>query len=226
MKPDKIILYDEVCPMCGLYTECFVRWRWLEREGRQPFREGNQAWHHQVDWARARHEIPLICPEGGPTRYGVDSLLALVGQRHGVLRRIGEWPPVYWLLQRFYRLISYNRRVLAGSRGAAETGPDLHRGWRLALMGPALALTLLAWLRWPAADPAAAGFAWIWAGLLSAGGLTFLRGWDAWGRWTSHALLGSVLWSLVLLLPCGPTRTLAVVVTQTLLVLEARHRFF
>lgn len=225
MKPDHMILYDAACPMCGLYTKLFVRWRWLTPEGRQPFCQAQQQQLTAVDWQKARHCIPLLRRDA-PTLYGLDALLAIIGPAHPWIRRLATLPLLHTLLTILYSFISYNRRILAGSRGALESAPDLHRGWRLTWMIPALTITLLVLRHWPLPFAPAPALAWIWTGLMLAGGITIMRGWDAWGRWTTHLLLSSLLWSLVLLLPPGPARVGATTTALLLLGLEARHRFF
>jgi len=78
---NKVILYDDHCPMCALYTRGFVKWGVLDQQNRVAFTEAGrllnpEAPATQLDALRARHEIPLIDLAGGPTLYGV--------RRHGV----------------------------------------------------------------------------------------------------------------------------------------------
>lgn len=116
----KAIIYDDQCPLCVAYTSGFVKWGVLKKENRVAFStlqaNGLAA---QIDPERSRREIPLVDLSGGKTLYGVDALLCLLSQRIPLIKTVGEWKPVYWFVNRLYRLVSFNRRVIVGSRFVA-----------------------------------------------------------------------------------------------------------
>ena len=228
MKPKKIILFDEVCPLCCWYTGWFQRCHWLEPGGRQPFREGMQEWQARLDPERARHEIPLIDRDGGPTLYGLDALLFLIGQHHPRMARLGHLPPVRQPLEQLYQFISYNRRVIAGSTGnprPEDGAPAFHRGWRSAwLILAAGVIPAGVLLRALLANPAAHLMSLVWLAVLLAFGAATVRTWDGWGRWAGHAVLGTFLWTATSLRPGGLASGAAGAITAGLLFLDARRR--
>jgi predicted DCC family thiol-disulfide oxidoreductase YuxK len=228
MNPQKIILFDEVCPLCCLYTGAFERCGWLDAGGRMAFPAGLRQWRAQVDQERARHEIPLIDSAGGPTLYGLDALVFLIGQRHPRLASIADLPWIRKPLGVLYRFISYNRRVIAGSTGCLtpeEGAPAFHLGWRMAWLTVAAGLTALGFL--VLAGTAALAVTWmagLWMMAAAGFGTFFVRTWDGLGRWAGHAVLGTLLWILVSLLPVGPIVWLASAIALILLTVDARHR--
>jgi len=113
MKEADQLFYDENCPMCQWYSQKLVDVGMLEAEGRCSFSEVEKHMTSgEVDQRMARNQIPLIIASKNTTVYGVDALLYLIGKRFGVIERIGRLWPVYQLLLRLYKLISYNRRVV------------------------------------------------------------------------------------------------------------------
>jgi predicted DCC family thiol-disulfide oxidoreductase YuxK len=57
--PDKVIIYDNNCPMCSLYTKGFVEWGLLEKQNRISFTDlHTTTLSCELDLNRARHEIP------------------------------------------------------------------------------------------------------------------------------------------------------------------------
>jgi len=117
MPTQKTMLYDDACPMCCWYTQAFVRHGLLESNGRRSFSEFTESeLAESIDLDRSRDEIPLLDTEGGQTLYGIDSLAYLLGQRWPIIPRLLRVAPLHWTITRFYKLISYNRRVIAASR--------------------------------------------------------------------------------------------------------------
>lgn len=234
MKPEKIILFDQVCPLCCWYTAGFEKLHWLQPGGRQPFPEGLRQWAAQLDPERARHEIPLIDTAGGPTLYGIDALLHLVGQRHPRLAALAGKPIFRRPLGLVYQFISYNRRVIAGSTGCtlpAEGAPAFHPFWRamwfavaatVVLAGIGARAQLLTTVLGTAPVLAAAADFWLLAAIVF--GAAFVRTSDAWGRWAGHAVLGTLLWTPALLLPPSIPTAWATTLISALLTLDARRR--
>ncbi|MEL6660912.1 MAG: DCC1-like thiol-disulfide oxidoreductase family protein [Bacteroidota bacterium] len=113
----KIILYDDNCPLCCWYTGAFVKTGLLTQEGRQAFGEidADQI-ATQLDLERSKDEIPLLDTQGGTTLYGIDSLLYILGQRWPWMVKIARWAPIDWFLRSLYKFISYNRRVIVASQ--------------------------------------------------------------------------------------------------------------
>ena len=149
--PDrKVIVYDDNCPMCAVYTAGFVRWGVLARENRVGFTQLDRLPAPEVanrlDPFRSRHEIPLVDLGGGPTLYGVDAMVYLLRQRVPLVGHLARVKPLHRCFRFLYSLVSYNRRILVPTRkrGAGfDCSPDFHLGYRVAFIAGALVLTSL-----------------------------------------------------------------------------------
>lgn len=123
---DKIILYDDNCPMCCAYTKAFIKVGLLEEDGRIPFSElaeSNLAC--QLDLDRSRHEIPLVDKNQTETIYGLDSMLTILEQKIPFLVKVARFRPFYLVLEQFYKFVSYNRQIIAAK--ANTTGRVNHK---------------------------------------------------------------------------------------------------
>jgi len=136
----QVILYDDSCPMCRLYTGAFVRCGILEPAGRVAFSKVPEAVRRRLDLDRARREIPLCDLESDRVRYGLDALFFVLGERFPTFGRILRIPAVKVFWTPIYFWISFNRRMLAGFPPPAEgldCEPPLHRGFWAALLAVA-----------------------------------------------------------------------------------------
>lgn len=139
MKQAKAIIYDDNCPMCRWYTRAFVETNLLDKEGRISF-SGLEHTHlaEQMDLQRSKHEIPLVDLEGGATIYGVDSLIYLLSPRFPFLKKIMELKPLNYFFRKLYKLVSYNRGIMAPSPKKArvyDCTPDFNLTYRLTFIG-------------------------------------------------------------------------------------------
>jgi predicted DCC family thiol-disulfide oxidoreductase YuxK len=129
----KTIIYDDNCPMCAAYTGAFVKFGLLEQDGRLGFEDLSQDMSCQLDLNRARHEIPLLDRESGEVTYGKEALFMILGTRWPILKPLFRFAPFRMMIHLLYQLITYNRRVIVGSKGPStgfDCAPDFHLGWR------------------------------------------------------------------------------------------------
>ncbi len=143
---NQTILYDDECPMCTLYAKSFVSTGMLDKEGRQPYTECVNKAVANIDWNRARNEIALIDKETQHVKYGVDSIITIIGNSFPGLEKFFRLRPVFFLAQRLYFLISYNRKVMAPGKvfeGANTRTPDMNVRYRWAYIVFAWMLTSL-----------------------------------------------------------------------------------
>ncbi len=143
-------LYDDACPMCRAYTSAFDR---FDVSRRRAFSEVDAARWGQLDVDRGRHEIPMLDGVTGEVRYGLDAMTWALSAKLPVLRPVLRSRTLIAALKPLYWLITYNRRVIAGTKAPAEgfdCAPDVHVGWRLAYIalagGSAVALGLPEWM--------------------------------------------------------------------------------
>jgi predicted DCC family thiol-disulfide oxidoreductase YuxK len=130
-KIGKTIIYDDQCPMCRIYTKAFIKTGLLEQ--RIPFSTIQAATLEQLDASRACDEIPLIDANGGHTLYGIDSLVYLLSQRFPFIQSLFRVKAVDWFFRRFYKFISYNRKVImpAARVGGYDCSPAFNLKYRL-----------------------------------------------------------------------------------------------
>lgn len=146
MKTEKAIIYDDNCPLCHWYTAAFVKADLLSQQGRISFSElAETDLANQLDLNRSKHEIPLVDRDGGKTIYGVDSLIHLLHPRFTFIKRAMAISPINYTVRKLYKLISYNRGVMAPSPPRPrlyDCTPDFNRKYRLSFIGIAGTLGL------------------------------------------------------------------------------------
>jgi predicted DCC family thiol-disulfide oxidoreductase YuxK len=106
------ILYDEVCPMCNTYTNAFVKTKMLDKAGRESYQKMPSAWAGKIDCKRAVNEIALVNRNNGEVFYGIKSLFIIIQNAFPVFKPLFGFKPFIWLMDKFYKFISYNRRVI------------------------------------------------------------------------------------------------------------------
>jgi predicted DCC family thiol-disulfide oxidoreductase YuxK len=150
----KVIIYDDACPMCKAYTAGFVKAGWLQH--RSGFSNADPDMIAKIDLDRARHEIPLLDLQTGKVVYGLDALFLIIGTKWPVFKPLFKATWFKKLLYPLYQIITYNRRVIAGS-GAPVNGfdcaPDVNLFYRWLYIGLAvLGATFLYWPLWQHTD--------------------------------------------------------------------------
>jgi hypothetical protein len=137
MDSGKVLLYDDYCPLCSWYSALFVKFGLLKAENRIPFSKADIEILALIDVEKGRDEIPFIDREKGATLYGVDTLLEILGQKVFFVKSIGNFRPVKWFLQRLYKLISYNRKVIVAKKcgsGRFDCSPAFNVFYRMVFM--------------------------------------------------------------------------------------------
>jgi predicted DCC family thiol-disulfide oxidoreductase YuxK len=137
MKPtdSKVIIYDDNCPLCTAYTSGFIKAGLLKPGNRMSFSElQDRGIIQKLYLQRSRHEIPLVDMQGGETLYGVDSLTYILKQNMSFIGNLMRQPAARWFFKKLYKLVSYNRRVVAPpkeSRSGINVCPDFNTKYRL-----------------------------------------------------------------------------------------------
>ncbi len=136
-------LYDDACPMCRGYTGVFTNLKWSDRRGFSTLKATD---YPELDRDRGRHEIPLLDRATGKVLYGLDAMTTVIGNALPHLKPLIRHRYFIAVLKPLYWLITYNRRVIAGTKRPAkgfDCAPDFHTGWRLAYLAFALLMVLL-----------------------------------------------------------------------------------
>jgi predicted DCC family thiol-disulfide oxidoreductase YuxK len=137
MKANKILVYDDSCPLCAAYTRAFVKAGFLSKEERKAFSTIDEELLLSVNMEKGRNEIPLIDTKTKQVWYGIEALLEILDRKIPFIKSIGKIKPVNFLLRRIYKLISYNRRVIvapAAKPVSCDCTPDFNSKYRMAFM--------------------------------------------------------------------------------------------
>ena len=144
---NQTLLYDEDCPMCNLYTAGFIKAGMMDKNGRKPFVAITEDEQEYIDIQRATNEIALVNHHNKTVIYGIDSLLTIIGHSFPWMKKIGTTEPIYFLLKKLYKFISYNRKVIIPSREKEHTTlqcvPDFNFTYRYVYLVFATVITVL-----------------------------------------------------------------------------------
>ena len=235
MLANKVILYDDSCPMCKVYTQGFVSMGILTPDHRVGMARASADTMSRLDLNRARHEIPLLDTATGEVTYGMDALFLLIGHRVPVFTPLFRSRTFRAMVYALYQLVTYNRRVIAGCappKDGFDCAPDFNHTARVNY----LRLAIASWGLLLASVMLATGYAHLWLLLalvvtgMGVQAVRFgqaLRGhcfWDRAGSYaTNNLLFGLLLTPSLLPLP-APIRWLNFAVAAGITVLDAHRR--
>ena len=134
---NKILIYDDNCPLCTWYSGLFVKYRFLNADGRKPFSTLDDKLLSLIDFDKSKDEIPLLDISTKKVLYGIDALLEILDQKIPCIKTMGNLTPVKWFLKKLYKLISYNRKVIVAKRcgqGSIDCSPDINYFYRFLFM--------------------------------------------------------------------------------------------
>lgn len=133
MIKNKKLLIDANCPLCRLYGNGFEKFHFIDGETVTYYQTSAIDYCWKVNLERAKSEIALIDGTTGETKYGIDALLEIIGTKFPRLGSVLNYQPLYFILSKFYRLVSFNRKVIAmrssDVKGLSCT-PPVHKVYR------------------------------------------------------------------------------------------------
>lgn len=132
---DHVIIYDDACPMCEMYTGAFVKTGMLEKSGRISYSEMPAQVSTAIDAERSRDEIALVNTKSGNVTYGIDSLFMILGNSCVGLKPLFRNRFFRATMKQLYFFISYNRKVIApppAFEAPSDCTPRFHLGYRWA----------------------------------------------------------------------------------------------
>jgi len=191
---NKVIVYDDSCPMCEAYTAGFVKIGWLKK--RTGFADASPEMLAKLDLNRARHEIPLFDTATGEVRYGLDALFLIIGEKMPLFKPLFRSTIFQAPLYQLYQIITFNRRIIAASvspKTGFDCAPDLNVFYRWVYI--VLALLPASYLL----IPGALASGWSGFGLLGLHGVALLYGvfahkkLDFAGHWATVFLVSALL---------------------------------
>jgi hypothetical protein len=107
------LVYDVDCPLCRAYTGAFIATGFLDQGGRTIYQKVGGSFAPDMDPQRSQDEIALVDMNTGKVRYGLDSLMFILSQRLPRLILFFSAPGIRNAINVLYKLISYNRKVIA-----------------------------------------------------------------------------------------------------------------
>jgi len=143
---ENIIIYDDYCPMCDIYTNAFIKTGFLTKNGRQSFSTIDSNLLEKIDLERSKHEIPYLNTKTGQVWYGIDALLEILGAKIPLIKTIGNIKPVRYFLLKLYKLISYNRKVIVAKKtnqDCFDCSPNFNALYRIFYLILALSINSL-----------------------------------------------------------------------------------
>ena len=191
---NKVIVYDDACPMCKAYTAGFVKIGWLKQ--RTGFTNASPDMLAKLDLNRARHEIPLYDSKTGEVKYGLDALFLILGDRMPIFKPLFRSPIFRAPLFQLYQLITFNRRIIAASvspKTGFNCAPDVNLFYRWLYILLALGAGALLLL------PTAYTIGWAGQALLVFHGIALVAGLFAYkkldfmGHWATVWLVNGLL---------------------------------
>ena len=195
---NKVIVFDDACPMCQAYTAGFIKMGWLKN--RTGFTDASPEMLAKLDLNRARHEIPLYDTATGEVRYGLDALFLILGDRMPIFKPLFRSAIFRAPLYQLYQIITYNRRIIAASvspKNGFDCAPDVNIFYRWVYI--LLAVATASWLLVPEALVAG----WPGWSLLGLDGMALIVGvfssikLDYLGHWATVFLVsGLLVWIL------------------------------
>jgi len=143
---NKILVYDDNCPLCTWYSGLFVKYGFLNENGRKPFSTLDDNLLSKIDFGKSRNEIPLLDTSTNKVLYGIDALLEILDQKIPLIKATGNLAPLKWILKKIYKLVSFNRKVIVGKKcgpGSIDCSPDNNYLYRFIFMAVCLAFNTL-----------------------------------------------------------------------------------
>ena len=137
MMKNKILVYDDNCPLCTWYSGLFVRYGFLNSDGRKAFSRLDDDLLSKIDFDKSRNEIPLLDISTNKVLYGIDALLEILDEKIPLIKATGNFAPLKWFLRKIYRLVSFNRKVIVAKKcgpGNIDCAPDNNYLYRFIFM--------------------------------------------------------------------------------------------
>ncbi len=133
------LIYDDHCPLCKVYTSAFVKYKFLNENGRMAFSEvKDQGLSQLVDWGRAKNEIPLVDVANHKVYYGVAALLEILGAKWLFFQWFAKQNFLVAIAKILYKFISFNRRIIVpaplNTECTFDSKPDFNLKYRFAYL--------------------------------------------------------------------------------------------
>ncbi len=106
------LLIDKNCPMCQLYGKLFTATAKIDEETIVHYQTVESSIAQAIDMNRAKNEIAFYNTHDLTTTYGLDAILKILSHNSSILKWFFSLGIVYFILQKGYNFISYNRKLI------------------------------------------------------------------------------------------------------------------
>lgn len=130
-----VILFDDECPMCYVYTKAFIKTGMLDSNGRESYQNTSEHICPLVDQQRAANEIALVNTDNGEVTYGIVSLFKIISHAMPIFKPLFAFKPFVFFMAKVYAFISYNRKVIIPVEAKTNTlQPSFKLHYRIAYL--------------------------------------------------------------------------------------------
>ncbi len=113
IKGSKLLL-DKNCPMCHIYGKCFEKTGLIDEDTIIYYQVVDEEVFEKVDPVKAKSEVAFFNERTGKTYYGVKAFLHILSHNNKFLKWFLNTSIMFFIAEKTYRFISYNRQVMAG----------------------------------------------------------------------------------------------------------------
>ena len=113
IKGSKLLL-DKNCPMCHIYGKCFEKMGLIDENTITYYQVVDEEVFDKIDPIKAKSEVAFFNDKTGETYYGVRAFLHILSHNNRFIKWFLNTKIMFFLAQKTYRFISYNRQVMAG----------------------------------------------------------------------------------------------------------------
>ncbi|SRR5690606_3372079 len=114
---DKIIVYDSNCSVCSALRDVILRVTSVPEAQVRAFKELTPELSERVDPERFRNAMALIdTRRDEPTLYGEEGVAYVFASQFRIADLLLRYRPLFILFKLFYRVIAYNRYIIATPR--------------------------------------------------------------------------------------------------------------
>lgn len=137
MKPlaNHVLIYDKDCPLCSTYTKLFLKFGFLDKNGRMAYQEMDFT-NTPIDAEIAKNKIALINSNTKEVSYGIDAITKVIGNSIPFVSFFMKYKPLHWFMSQLYSLISYNRKIIipVNCKNLTSCNPSKNWFWRMAFI--------------------------------------------------------------------------------------------
>lgn len=141
----KILFFDKGCRLCAASANFSAKIGLAHQDQINSLQEIREEILCDIDQSRYCNELAVHDSSTKETRYGVEGIVWFLEEKWGKWINFLLWPVVFQIVNFFYKLFAYNRRLIVPTYDKVEgdCAPKFHWGFRVAYM---LLVLLVIWM--------------------------------------------------------------------------------